>query len=194
MSDILPANGKLGKHSVYVWGAVLGVGLLAYMWYQRRSSANTSAPTDTTTQTDPTLTSGGLGSNTGQVNNSGISAPVDTSSDAPEATNQTWEQQAIHYLTSLGVGGETAQQAIEQYLSGYQTSYQQHLWLNKVIAHLGPPPEGVEAIPGWRPKPKPKPATAPPRKKRHKVKPKPKKKNRRKIKRRHHKRTEVGFR
>ena len=189
MSDSHPLP-KLGNHSIYVWGGLLGVALLGYMWYSHRSSAaNTAA---TTTTTDPTLGSGALGSNSGAVNNSGATDTSTTDSSTTDS-NQSWETRAVSYLVSLGVGGESAQQLVEQYLSGYKTSYQGHLRLNQVIAHLGPPPEGTDAIPGWNPPPKHEPAKGPTKhpnkktdhkvKKRRKIKPKPKRKERRKIRR-----------
>lgn len=200
MSDSHPLP-KLGNHSIYVWGGLLGVALLGYMWYANRSSSANAATTTSTT--DPTLGSGALGSNSGTVDNSGAADTSPTTDSSSTDSNQSWETRAIAYLVSLGVGGEAAQQLIEQYLAGYKTSYQGHLRLNQVIAHLGPPPEGTDAIPGWNPPPKPKPATdtkpKPKPKKRKKIKPKPKPKKRRKItpKRRPRRRTRtssVGFR
>lgn len=189
MSEFHPLP-KLGNHSIYVWGGLLGVALLGYMWYSHRSSAANTA--STTTTTDPTLGSGALGSNSGAVNNSGATDTSTTDSSTTDS-NQSWETRAVSYLVSLGVGGESAQQLIEQYLSGYKTSYQGHLRLNQVIAHLGPPPEGTDAIPGWNPPPKHGPAKGSAKhpskktnhkvKKRHKIKPKPKRKERRKIRR-----------
>lgn len=190
MSDSHPLP-KLGNHSIYVWGGFLGVALLGYMWYSHRSSAANTAPTTTTT--DPTLGSGALGSNSGAVDNSGATDTSAATDSSTTDSNQSWESRAVSYLVSLGVGGESAQQLVEQYLSGYKTSYQGHLRLNQVIAHLGPPPEGTDAIPGWNPPPKHEPAKGPTKhpskktdhkvKKRRKIKPKPKRKERRKIRR-----------
>lgn len=132
---------KIGPLPVWAYGAILGVGLIAYMWWSSNSAAS-SATTTATTETVPDDVSG-----------TGLSAASDdTSSDVGATgttllTNALWEAQALADLAGSGVSPLTAQVALENYLNGVALTSQQQSIVNTVLTAIGPPPEGVAGTP-----------------------------------------------
>lgn len=194
----LPGKGaKIGKHSVWLWGAVIALAVLLYVWYSRSGNNGTADETTDTTADNsglPDASGGALTPSSGGV--AGDSTPPattpvppddsssdDSSSDdssdlsdlADQPSNFDYEQKAVAYLVSKGVPGEYAQAVVEAYLNGDKTSYNGQLLMNAVIAHQGIAPEGIGGPISIIAKPSPKPPKRHPVK-HHAVKKPPKKK------------------
>lgn len=171
VESVLPHKGmKIGKHSVWLYGVVLGGAILLFIWYSRSKS---SSPADTTTA-DGSLpevsgdalgsgsgSDGGLvgdspGTDTGTTNiyytdgggNSADITPIKTLSTGgvrtKAKTNSSWERNAVAFLTAAGVGGQNAQHAISKYLNGGHLTYHQHVLVNQAIKHVGLNPKDTQ--------------------------------------------------
>jgi hypothetical protein len=133
---------KIGPLPVWAYGAILGVGLIAYMWWSSNSAASSATTTAATTETVPDDVSG-----------TGLSAASgDTSTDVGATgttllTNALWEAQALADLAGSGVSPLTAQVALENYLNGVALTPAQQSIVNTVLTAIGAPPEGVAGTP-----------------------------------------------
>lgn len=161
------AGKKLGPLPVWAWGAVLGLGVVAYMYFKNRSSASAAPTTNDAGATSggsvtPDLTAndlGTVGDYTGQSSNgTSVGSTLD---------NAAWETQAVAYMVTQGKNPLTTQQAIDAYLNGSPLSWTQQQIITAVVGKFGLPPQGVAsdsplAPPPATPTPAPKPKPMPP--------------------------------
>jgi hypothetical protein len=171
VEDILPHKGtKIGKHSVWLYGALLGGAILVFFWYERSRG---TAPADTTT-TDgslPEVSGEALGSSSGEAGGVSDSAggsdnpgttniyytqsgtvadvtPIKTLSTGgvrtTAKTNNSWEKDAVAFLTAAGIGGQNATRAITKYLNGDRLTYHQHVMVNQAIKNVGLNPKKTD--------------------------------------------------
>jgi LysM repeat protein len=165
------AGKKLGPLPVWAWGAVLGLGVVAYMYFKNRSSAATAAPATndagavTGGSVTPDLTAndlGTVGDYTGQTNG--------TTAMGQTLDNAAWLAQADAYMVTQGKSPLAVQQALDAYLNGSPLSWTQQQYVSTVVAKYGLPPQGVTAdsplapapvAPAPKPAPKPAPLPAP---------------------------------
>lgn len=131
---------KLGPLPVWAWGVLLGVVLIAAVWWQSHNAASTATPTATPETVPDDVTGTGLsaaGSDSTTVGATGTTL----------LTNALWEAQALADLAGSGVSPLTAQVALENYLNGTALSPTQQGIVNTVLTALGAPPEGVAGTP-----------------------------------------------
>lgn len=165
LEHALPSKGtKIGKHSVWLYGGIIGGVIILYIWYTRSSSS--SSDTTTTSDSLPEVSGDALGSSstgdssgtdsttsegtgtTGTTNvyytQEGTVAdvtPIKTLSTGgvrtKTKTNYSWEKDAVAFLTAAGVGGQNATKAISKYLNGGHLSYHEHVLVNQAIKNVG---------------------------------------------------------
>lgn len=157
-------SGKLGPLPVWAWGAVLGLGVAAWLYFHNRAAAskttdtNPSAATATGDQVYPDLTANNLGSAGNQSSGGNGSASADTTSP----TNQDWITRGVAYMITQGRNPITTQQALDKYIAGAELTWNEdNNYVVPVVTKFGLPPQGVDADSKIDPKPAP-PSTAPP--------------------------------
>lgn len=145
---------KVAGLPVWAWALVLGLVMVAVMyWMRARQAAGTA--TDAAPVYDALDTEGSLGTATG------TDAPAPVDPEIVYGSNRTWEAQAISIITALGVSPLKAQRAVEAYLNGDPLNWEQAIWINTAIAAKGLPPEGTNGVSPETPKPQPKPTPKP---------------------------------
>lgn len=165
---------KLGPFPVWVWGAVIGVGVVVWVWVSSADSSADGSETVTETVT-PTIAdsslldrafAGGMAPGYG-----GAAAPVET----PIETNTTWASSLLPTLSGKGFAPLDVQLALARYLNGDGLSAEQQKMVNLALTLKGAPPDGVygglpnagtetlKPAPKPAPKPVPKPAVVTPK-------------------------------
>lgn len=162
----IPGIGEMSNKQVGT-AAAIAVGLGFYLWYRRRKT-NQAATAAAQAATGTTAAAGAIDPNTGlpysqEGGYGGISAyggidpstgypyalesgsGASTSVNAGLATNDQWVQQAIgDAQTVFGFSGDIAQSAIGKYIAQDPTGLntQEYECVQRVVAELGPPPQG----------------------------------------------------
>ena len=161
---------KLGPFPVWVWGAVIGVGVVVWVWVSSADSSadgsETVAETVTPTIADSSLLdrafAGGMAPGYG-----GAPASVET----PIETNTTWASSLLPTLSGKGFAPLDVQLALARYLNADGLSAEQQKMVNLALTLKGAPPDGVYGgLPNAgtetlkpAPKPAPKPVTPVPK-------------------------------
>ena len=153
-SGIKGLTQKVGPLPIYAW---IAIGLVVYLYIQRKSSSSTTAPAN---QKDPAGNIGSIDPATGYVYGSaedkaamvanGASSNIggDSSNSGSGTgsvagqyqTNADWGRAAVNYLVGLGIDPTTANQAIQLYLSSQNLTSPQQADVNEAIQALGAPP------------------------------------------------------
>jgi LysM repeat protein len=148
---------KVGPLPLYVW-MVAGI---AIWWYFSRKNAASGTGGAPNQQTDPAGNIGAIDPATGYVfgtpedlaalaaNNAGAGGGSGTASGSGGGStvggqypdDASWGRAAINYLVGLGIDPATANEAIQQFLSGQTLTTQQQADVNEAIQALGSPPE-----------------------------------------------------
>lgn len=142
MSDGIPEafSNKLGPLPVWGWGAIVGVGLVGWIWWSgRQDNATPETPTDEATS--EAFNDAIDGAFTPGTANGGAD------DDAPAGsvdTNSAWSRRAIAFLIGKGTSPVTAQQAIYAYLEGTALTTAQTELVNEAIKGIGQPPEDID--------------------------------------------------
>jgi len=138
-------SAKLGPLPVWVWGAIVGVGIVAYVWFSGRTDGSTDPSADTSTGT-PTATASIDDAIEGAFRPGTANGGPTTDDDVPETidTNSAWGLRATAYLATLGISPLTAQRAINAYLAGSALTKDQAALVDKAILGIGQPPAAVE--------------------------------------------------
>lgn len=117
-----------------------GVAVVGYMWYRKRSTPTTAATTSTGAADTSSIGGVDTGSGPGGMMGSGGAASESTvTNGATPATNSTWLQSAVNYLSGLGRDPSTVADALGRYLSGDSTSADQSI-IQTALGALGPTP------------------------------------------------------
>lgn len=152
---------KVSKNGVMI-GAAVGLGILGYAYYSRRSASPTDTSGDTTGYVDPSIDPntgmpysdefGGSGVNysglgiydptTGQYLGNGYGSSVITG----VTTNAAWTQASVAYLVSIGYEGTVVNSAIGKVLSGQAVTQDELNIFNAAMAAEGSPPQGFPTI------------------------------------------------
>lgn len=145
MSESIPESfkGKLGPLPVWAWGAIIGVIVIAYVWFSGRTDESPDAETETAATPTPTI---GLGDAIdgaflpGTANGGG-----GRDTDIPESvdTNTAWGFRAVAALIGKGTAPLTAQAAISKYLDETTLTAAEGALVNTAIGLVGQPPESV---------------------------------------------------
>lgn len=147
---------KAGPFPVWVWGVVLGLLILAMVWWSRHKSGS-AAPADGSTVTPidalPNVSGSGLSPASGDT-----STGSDSAAGSPWDTNQLWEARAIAALSGAGVSPLTAQVALEKYLNGQGLTTAEQQIINSVLQKQGAPPNGLTSAPVLLPPDNPPPS------------------------------------
>ena len=144
--DGMKAN--LGPLPVWVWGAVVGIAVVAYVWFSGRTDGSVDATDNETTGTSATATGAASVSDaidgafaTGTASGSTL-ATTDIQETAD--SNTAWGLRATSYLVGQGVSPVTAQRAINAYLNGDPMTAEQSALVDKAILGISQPPVAVE--------------------------------------------------
>jgi hypothetical protein len=137
---------KIGGLPVWAWSLILGLILVAAMyWFRARATA--SAAMSPGADTGAGALDGLLGGGTGLTSSPGTPVGGDTGDGLSQfVANSTWEAQGVAYLIGQAQSPLAAQTALEQYLAGNPLSAQQSDMVNSVIAAKGLPPQGVLSL------------------------------------------------
>lgn len=152
MADITDTlQEKAGPFPVWVWGAAIGLVMVAVIWWQGRD------------------TSGDDGSTSSGDDGSAIESAADTVADLSDVidgsfrpgtangssyaldtvetvdTNTAWRMRAIAYLIGQGNAPLTASAAIDNYMDGKTLTTAQTALVNAAISGIGQPPTAVTA-------------------------------------------------
>lgn len=142
---------KAGPLPVWAWGVIVGVIVVAGMyWYSSKSASNGSVTDDSELLAYPDLDGGsgdGSGSNTGTVVTGGTG-----SSGAQEFTSSlAWMTYAVAALIKDGFSPLAVQSALSKYLSGDTLSASEQQIVNIAITRYGMPPFGTDGPPSLAP-------------------------------------------
>ena len=145
MSESIPESfkGKLGPLPVWAWGAIIGVIVIAYVWFSGRTDESPDAETETAATPTPTI---GLGdaidgaflpgtANGGGGGATGIAETV--------GTGTGWVVPGDVALIGKGTAPLTAQAAISKYLDETTLTAAEGALVNTAIGLVGQPPESV---------------------------------------------------
>lgn len=137
---------KVGPLPVWGWGALLGVGALAAMWYFSRGGSgggyDDGIGADPMTAADDTMLPFGGSASGGEGNNPlPTDDGSDTSGDGTEYTNATWLSQAMAWLGGKGAKPLEVERALQRYLKGLPLSPHQAALVNAALKQLGAPPD-----------------------------------------------------
>lgn len=159
------AGKKLGPLPVWAWGAVLGLGVVAYMYFRNKTSGSTAA-----SSTNDSGATAGTGSVLPDMTANDLGTPGDYtgqttsgSSVGPTLDNATWLAQAVAYMVTQGKNPLTVSQALDRYLNGESLSWTQEQYVSAVVAKFGLPPQGVSSDSSLAPPPATSPVTEPPK-------------------------------
>lgn len=138
------ATKKLGPFPVWVWGVLIGGAFVIWYWVSQRDigSGSSSAGEDTVGTVAPP--SGDFST-----------VPV-IPGEAPivdQNTNAEWLIQAGTAAGTLGISFVTAQTALMKYLNGQTLTDAERVMIDRIIAKVGPAPEGVASPPDVTPAP-----------------------------------------
>lgn len=142
---------KIGPAPGWVWVVVIVGALYGYRWYKGRNGTPVvTDPTLADTSTSPTANIADTG---GTAGGAGIfTPPVLGSTPSGPSTTAEWAALAVKTLIAGGTNPTDANNAVTTYVSHGALSTTQQTIINKVLAQLGPPPEGlipvVKAPPG----------------------------------------------
>lgn len=125
---------KMGPFPVWVWGLLIGGAFVIWYWVSQRD-AGQSALADSVEET------GTVAPPSGDFSTVPVMPPADGEVD--EHTNLEWSAQAVIAATNTGTSLIAAQAAISKYLNSEKLSASETAIMNKIIAKIGPPPEGV---------------------------------------------------
>lgn len=141
---------KAGPFPVWVWGAAIGLVIVAYVWWSGRDNGSG----DATTSDNDGETSNLIGNETPfdaidglfRNNSGGESSNNYNPTEQPQVTdsNTAWGIRAVAALVGKGTAPITAQQAISKYLSSEQMTKAQEKLVNQAISLVGQPPEPVD--------------------------------------------------
>lgn len=130
MSGIGELAGKqLGPLPVGAWAVIIGGGIAGGLAIARRN-ATPAAPAA------PTGVTGAVGAIDGAAN------VVDIVTD----TNDQWERRALRSLIARGVDAVLAQQALGNFLLGFELTAEQAAVIRQALELDGPPPDGAPPI------------------------------------------------
>ena len=145
MSESIPETfrGKLGPLPVWAWGAIIGVGIVAYVWF--------SGKTDDAGETDPDAPTSATSSSSlaDAIDGAFLTTPANggsgSNADIPDTvdTNSAWGMRAIAALIGKGILPLSAQQAIAKYLDEQEMTSDEAKLVNQAIGAVGQPPESV---------------------------------------------------
>lgn len=136
-AESLPGgDSKIGGKSIYLYGIVIAVVVVVYLWWQGRGT-NPVADNTAADSFDLPNVSGDLGD---LPKSSGVG---NDQTDNSTNTNAAWEITTVGWLITRGVGGLKAQTALEKYLGGEVLDYNESQIVNMAIEHNGLPPEGL---------------------------------------------------
>ena len=142
-------SGKLGPLPVWAWGAIVGCGIVAYVWFSGRTDGSTDIADDTTSGDVDTATSGSVADAIDGAFKPGTASGSSDADDIPETvdSNTAWGLRATSYLVTQGISPVTAQRAINAYLNGDAMTADQSDLADKAIIGIGQPPSAVELNP-----------------------------------------------
>lgn len=145
---------KAGPLPVWAWGLIIGVVIVAGMYWRSSRSAALSAGSPTTEPTmavpDLSGSSDGLGASSSGGGGSGGSTTTPDSS--PQFTsNAAWMTYAVAKLISEGNNPLSTQIALANYLAGKTLTAAEQGLVNQAIARFGLPPNGVDMTPTLAP-------------------------------------------
>lgn len=138
---------KVGPLPVAGWIAAVGGGL-GIAWYLRRNGMSPDAA-DVTTDPGTSTTSGTGGAAVSDPYGpatDGLDDTGDTTVTPAISTNAQWRIAAVKYLIGLNVAGTSAEKAVAAYFSGAKLTATQGVWINQVLAGIGPTPAPVPPI------------------------------------------------
>ena len=144
--DVLPGAVKerLGPFPVWVWGAALGVIIVAYVWWTGRDTGSASDTSTDSGDGDGT-TSAISDAIDGAFKWSGANPTGnDESVDEPVDSNTAWGIRAVAALVGKGVSPLAAQTAIGRYLAEDELTDAQQQLVNNAIVAIGQPPVPVK--------------------------------------------------
>ena len=135
---------KMGGLPVWVWALILGLILVAGMYWYRARGVVVAAPAGGATGTGAldSLIGGG-----GTVGSPSSAVGGDTSSGSDFVSNATWLAQGMALLIGQGMSPIAAQQALEHYINGDPLTPAEADGVNRVVAAKGIPPQGTTATP-----------------------------------------------
>lgn len=130
---------KLGPLPVWAWGAIIGLLLLAFVWFSR--SGGSTAATDTASGTTDAEASPLFPSSSNTV-------PSDTdttagSTDTTTSTNSYWLTQGSAFAVSRGYSPTAAIAALTKWLNGDTITADEQRIVDAVVKQIGAPPEGT---------------------------------------------------
>lgn len=139
------AKEKIGPLPAWVWGVILGLVAVGYIWFTNsRKSTPDSIDGETATTAEPTgiLDWGYSTSNTGP---SAQTASAIVTSDE-EGSNAVWLASGVAFLSASRYGPLEAQRALSAYLDGETLTPVQETMVNLAVGKYGLPPEGVTSV------------------------------------------------
>lgn len=136
---------KVGPFPAYVWGLILGIGIVGFVFLSNRNKGTTSKSANADSA-DPEA-----GLPTGWRDSSGLPVSslgvVNTGTATTESNNSTWLSQGVKYGQSLGYTSLDVETALRTYLEGATLTSKQGAIVNGVISSIGLPPDGIGGIP-----------------------------------------------
>lgn len=144
MADIADTlQEKAGPFPVWVWGAAIGLVMVAVIWWQGRGDSGSS---DVSAVEDAADSTGDVYDAIDGFFRSSAPGSAIGINDTPESvdTNVAWGARAIAHLIGKGTAPLTAQQAIFSYLDGETLTATQAELVNEAIKGIGQPPDPVD--------------------------------------------------
>lgn len=132
---------KVGPLPVWAWGLLAGGAFTIWYWVSQRDVSEVTEGTEEEIAAE----AGDRGS--GPSGDFSTVPVFPTPEDKPddESTNQEWLREAISAGANAGAGSYLAiQSALNKYLNGQDVSAAEAALINRVLAVVGPPPEGTQ--------------------------------------------------
>lgn len=133
---------KVGPLPVWAWGLIAGGLFTVWYWVSNRGEG-------TATEGGVVETDGTVGTPSGDFSTVPVVPNEDPVED--ENTNQEWLVQALNAAGTAGVTFLKAQIALQKYLNGQPLTSTEAGIINKIVAVVGPPPEGTFGTPEVKP-------------------------------------------
>lgn len=128
---------KLGPFPVWVWGVLIGGGLIAWYWFSGAGVTQgdaTSSDGEFTTELAPS----------GDFSEKTVVPEGDSGVD--DATNEEWLSQAISAAAGSGGSQVAIRAALQKFLMGEELTSQERGWVDRALTEVGQPPEGTSGI------------------------------------------------
>jgi hypothetical protein len=143
--DLSTVKEKLGPLPIWVWGVLVGGGILGVMYVINARNANAETAQNASTSSGGDLYAG-INDNT-VANN--IAAGLENES---YETNDSWINKAVRFLATQGYSESEALLTLQNFLGGLPiVGSNGRAQIDLVLGRFGTPPDGVAGIPTYVP-------------------------------------------